>query len=31
VFLPVHPDDSLDGGLDLGHEGGEDAHEGHDH
>ena len=34
VFLPVHPDDSLDGGMDLGHEGGsadEDAHEDHDH
>jgi hypothetical protein len=34
VFLPVHPDDSLDGGTDLGHEGGsadEDAHEDHDH
>ncbi|MFF2268722.1 hypothetical protein ACFVTZ_10650 [Cellulosimicrobium cellulans] len=35
VFLPVHPDDSLDGGMDLGHEGGpaddEDAHDDHDH
>ncbi|QJW36253.1 hypothetical protein [Cellulosimicrobium protaetiae] len=35
VFLPVHPDDSLDGGMDLGHEGGpaddEDAHADHDH
>jgi hypothetical protein len=35
VFLPVHPDDSLDGGRDLGHEGGpaddEDAHDDHDH
>lgn len=31
VFLPVHPDDSLDGGLDLGHDGGEDTHDDHDH
>ncbi len=29
VFLPVHPDDSLDGGLDLGHDGG--PGDGHDH
>ncbi|MCB7137992.1 hypothetical protein LGQ04_15740 [Cellulosimicrobium marinum] len=29
VFLPVHPDDALDGGLDTGHGGG--AEDGHDH
>ncbi|MFF8389138.1 hypothetical protein [Cellulosimicrobium funkei] len=31
VFLPVHPDDSLDGGLGLGHTGGDEGgHEGAD-
>ncbi|MGA4780546.1 hypothetical protein ACPCUX_18585 [Cellulosimicrobium sp. AB352] len=31
VFLPVHPDDSLDGGLGLGHTGGDEGgHEGTD-
>ena len=29
VFLPVHPTDSLDGGLDTGHSG--TGHDGHDH